>query len=575
MSLRKVHCTMKRRNGKAIPANYRALKGSDRTCVPGARRVGPADPDKQISVMIYVRRRTGQAPMPDHKPWTETPPDERSAISSEQFAQLYGASPEDLGKVIAFAEAHGLAVDEVNQERRQVTVSGTGSELNRAFHVDLGHYRHSKQEYLGHVGSIHLPTELAGIVESVLGLDNRRVAHPHVTGGRSGGVALTPRQVAHLYHFPMPLEASCQTIGVIELGGGYQLSDVAAFLSGLGLETPTITDVHVTRKNKMAGTLARPSSEDLETTFDIDIVASIASGAEIVVYFGDPSEAGFNATMSAAVSPGPGRKIPSVIACSWSGAEKNWSMAGVRTMNQTLADAAAKRITVLVASGDHGSDCKVGDGAAHVNYPASDPGVTACGGTHTTLLPLSHGTWNDGGRRPSHKHAAGATGGGVSDLTFPNQAGVPAWQKKAKIPKSVNDSHSGRGVPDIAGQASGYSGYIIQLYGQPTTKVIDPSSGFPFGPIGGTSSVAPLYAGLIAVINKRLGQQVGFLNPTLYHLAANPASVNVFTNINDGKNNQWSAGAADAAHSYSSGPGWDGCTGLGVINGHRLLAQLE
>jgi len=77
------------------------------------------------------------------------------------------------------------------------------------------------------------------------------------------------------------------------------------------------------------------------------------------------------------------------------------------------------------------------------------------------------------------------------------------------------------------------------------------------------------------VINKRLGQQVGFLNPTLYHLAANPASVNVFTNINDGKNNQWSAGAANAAHSYSSGPGWDGCTGLGVINGHRLLAQLN
>jgi len=90
----------------------------------------------------------------------------------------------------------------------------------------------------------------------------------------------------------MPLEASCQTIGVIELGGGYQLSDVAAFLSGLGLETPTITDVHVTRKNKMAGTLARPSSEDLETTFDIDIVASIASGAEIVVYLAIPVKLG-------------------------------------------------------------------------------------------------------------------------------------------------------------------------------------------------------------------------------------------------------------------------------------------
>jgi kumamolisin len=566
---------MKSRTAEAIPGNYGVLKGSERKCVPGAQRIRPVDPNKQISVLIYVRRRTGGAPMPDHQSWTETQPDKRAAISQEQFTQLYGASPEDLGKVIAFAEAHGLIVGEVNQERRQVIVTGTANELNGAFHVDLGHYRHSKDEFLGHVGAVHLPTELSGIVESVLGLDNRRVARPHVTGGRSGGLALTPRQVAHLYHFPTPLDASSQTIGIIELGGGYHLTDVSAFLSGLGLETPTITDVPVTRRNRMAGSLARPNNEDLETTFDIDIVASIASGAEILVYFGDPSEAGFNAAMSAAVSPGPGRKTPSVITCSWSGAEANWSAAGVRTMNQTLEDAAAKRITVLVASGDHGSDCKVGDGAAHVNYPASDPGATACGGTRTTLLPLSHGTWNDGGPRPGHKHPAGATGGGVSDLTFPNRSMVPAWQQKANIPKSVNDNHAGRGVPDIAGQASGYSGYVILLYGQPTTELIDPSSGFPLGQIGGTSSVAPLYAGLIAVINERLGQQVGFLNPTLYHLAANPASANIFAEINDGKNNHWSAGAADAAHSYSSGPGWDACTGLGVINGQRLLAHLE
>jgi len=65
--------------------------------------------------------------------------------------------------VIAFAEAHGLAVDEVNQERRQVTVSGTGSELNRAFHVDLGHYRHSKQNILGMLGPFIFPLNLQAL----------------------------------------------------------------------------------------------------------------------------------------------------------------------------------------------------------------------------------------------------------------------------------------------------------------------------------------------------------------------------------------------------------------------------
>ena len=139
----------------------------------------------------------------------------------------------------------------------------------------------------------------------------------------------------------------------------------------------------------------------------------------------------------------------------------------------------------------------------------------------------------------------------------------------------MNDGHVGRGVPDISGQASGYSGYVLTLYGQSTTAITNPNTGMPIGRIGGTSEVAPLYAGLTAVINAALNTQVGFLNPTLYALAEQPGFSGVFTDINDGVSNQWSAGAADAAHSYTSGPGWDACTGLGVINGAALLSNLQ
>lgn len=564
-----------KKNRVSAPMNYVALTGSERKPAKGATRVGAADPTERLSVRIYVRRRPDGPPMPDHEHWMKTPPGQRAFVSGEQFAQLYGASQEDLNKVQAFAASHGLSVVETNAESRQVVVSGTVAQMNEAFQVDLGQYESPTEKYRGREGQIQLPNDLVEIVQSVLGLDNRRVAQRHNVGGPAGAVALTPLQVASAYNFPSPLDATGQTVGIIELDGGYQDSDIKAFLSSLGLSLPTITPVPVTQNNTLAGSLANPISPDIEVALDIDVVAAIAQNADILVYFGDTTDSGFNAAMSAAINPGAGKTVPSVISCSWGGPEVGWTQMAANTMNQTLADAAVKGVTVFVASGDDGSDCNVGDGSAHVLYPTSDPGVTGCGGTFTILGPFSQGTWNDGGPQPPNDQPAGATGGGVSDLVFPSQPALPLWQQNANVPKSVNDNHVGRGVPDISGQASGYSGYVLTLYGELTTAIINPFTGSPIGPIGGTSEVAPLYAGLTAVMNAKLNQQVGFLNPSLYAFAEQPGFPPVFTDINDGVSNQWSAGAADAAHSYTSGPGWDACTGLGVIDGGALLSNLQ
>jgi Pro-kumamolisin, activation domain len=560
-----------------IPTNSVALTGSDRKPAMGAARVAPADPNEKLSIRIYVRRRPDGPPMPDQTYWAKTPPGKRTYVPKDQFAQLYGASQDDLNRVQEFAASHGLTVVETNVESRHVVLSGTVAQMNEAFKVDLGQYESPKEKYRGREGQIHLPSNLAHIVQSVLGLDNRKVAKHHNVGGPPGAVALTPLQVATAYNFPASLDATGQTVGIIELDGGYGPSDIKAFLATLGLPLPTITPVPVTQNNTPAGNLANPISSDIEVTLDIDVVAAIAQNADILVYFGDTSDAGFNAAMSAAISPGAGQPAsPSVISCSWAGPEIGWTTMAATTMNQTLADAAAKGITIFVASGDDGSDCNVGDGSAHVLYPASDPGATACGGTYTILGPFSEGTWNDGGPQPPNDQPAGATGGGVSTFVFPPQPALPLWQQNANVPKSVNDGTTvGRGVPDISGQASGYSGYVLTLYGQLTTAITNPFTGMPIGPIGGTSEVAPLYAGLISVINANLKQQVGFLNPTFYAFAEDPGFSSIFTDINDGVSNQWSLGVADAKHSYTSGPGWDPCTGLGVIDGSALLSNLQ
>ena len=154
--------------------------------------------------------------------------------------------------------------------------------------------------------------------------------------------------------------------------------------------------------------------------------------------------------------------------------------------------------------------------------------------------------WNDtffGGQ-------SGATGGGISDFF-----GQPTYQKGAGIPTSLNDGHVGRGVPDVAANASPNSGYPIIVNGAMSVG-------------NGMSASAPLWAGLIAVINAAIGDNVGFVNPLLYVLGSS-----AFRDIIG------PPGPADnglnGVAGYPAGPGWDACTGWGSINGNALLAGLQ
>jgi kumamolisin len=172
-----------------------------------------------------------------------------------------------------------------------------------------------------------------------------------------------------------------------------------------------------------------------------------------------------------------------------------------------------------------------------VDFPASSPYVLACGGTKLTLSGTkisSEQAWNELSANE------GATGGGVSEVFA-----LPSYQQSANVPKAPN-GFVGRGVPDVAGDADPETGYNVLVDGQQTV-------------IGGTSAVAPLWAGLLVRINQSLGKNVGYLNPLLY-------TKNVEATLHDitvGNNG-----------TYSAGPGWDACTGLGTPDGAALLAAL-
>jgi kumamolisin len=505
---------------------YVPVAGSERQPLAGARRVGPADPDELIEVSVYLK--PPQAPAPQA----------RRPLSRSEFGERHGARSEDLAAVEAFARENGLQVRSSDRARSQVVLAGTVAAMSRAFDVELHRYETDETAYRGRTGHVHVPAGLADVVTAVLGLDDRPQAEPRLVR-RDGPLAepapqpFSPLAVASLYDFPTSGTGSGQCIGIVELGGGYRDADLAAYFANLGIDGPSVSSVSV---DGASNSPSDANSDDVEVLLDIEVAGAVAPGARIVVYFAPNSDQGFADAVIAAAFDAVNK--PSVLSISWGSAESNWTPQATQAMDQALATAAALGITVCVASGDNGSSDGQGDGQAHVDFPSSDPHVLGCGGTQLLAADgaiASETTWND---------AYGATGGGVSDVF-----GVPGYQAGAGVPPSVNPGNrTGRGVPDVAGNADPATGFQILVDGQ---NIV----------VGGTSAVAPLWAGLIALINEQLAEPVGFFNPVLYEqVVAEGDGVTDVTGSGNG--------------AYQAGQGWDACTGLGTPRGEDLLAAL-
>jgi len=527
------------------------LTGSERSPMRGAREIGPANPNEQVEVTIRLRSRAGKKPIVGTENF-RLQPSQRRVMSRDEFEKAHGADTGDIARIKTFANDHKLKVVDESPARRTVILSGTVANVNDAFGVQLKQYEHPSGRYRGRTGPIHLPTELHDVVTGVFGLDNRPQAKPHFRRrqGKPGvrphdaaQLSYNPPQVASLYNFPTTsasgatLDGTGQCIALIELGGGFNPSDLSNYFGSLNLsKTPNVTAESVgDGSNNPTGDASGP---DGEVMLDIEVAGSIAPGANIVVYFADNTDAGFLNAITTAVHDQTNN--PSIVSISWGGPESTWTQQAMTSMDEAFQAAAAMGVTVCVAAGDDGSTDGVNDGLQHVDFPASSPNVLACGGTHLVASGnsiSSETVWNE------LANNEGATGGGISDV-FP----LPSYQSGAGVPPSANpNSNVGRGVPDVCGDADPTSGYNTLVDGQS-------------GVIGGTSAVAPLWAGLIALINQSVGKPVGFINPLLYQNASTATDFNDITSGNNG--------------AYSAGPGWDACSGLGSPIGTQIASVL-
>lgn len=506
-----------------MPEDRRPMKlpGSERTA-PEHDQVGGIDPELRATVSLYLRG----APPPE-------PGD--TALSRADFAGSFGADAQDVELLGRFAADHGLELGGVDLGRRRVELTGSLGALAAAFGTSLALYRAPDgTTYRGRSGALEVPTELAGVVTGVFGLDERPQAHPQFRPRTAATRQYSPVQVAAAYGVPGGLTGTGECVAIVELGGGFRPDDLAAYFSSLDLPEPKVEAVSVDGAGNAPSDAGGP---DGEVMLDIEVVGAVAPGARIAVYFAPNTDQGFLDAVSAAVHDRT--RQPSVVSISWGSAEGTWTSQATTEMEKAFAAAAAMGVTVTVAAGDHGSTDGVTDGRQHVDFPASAPHALGCGGTRLELtgnVISSETVWNDG-------PGQGATGGGVSDV-FP----LPSYQDAAGVPASANPGGKvGRGVPDVAGDADPDTGYVVRVDGRTMT-------------IGGTSAVAPLWAGLVALLNEGLGKPVGFVQPTLYAEGSGGALRDVV---------QGSNGA------YAAGPGWDPCTGLGSPDGSALLALLR
>jgi kumamolisin len=519
-------------------AKLTPISGSERQPVRGARLIQNSHPDQTIEVSVRIRSKA-EATREELKIALAQPGFRQ--MSRVEYENTHGADPADFDQIRKFAQEYGLKVIETGTDlaRRTVKLSGTVANLQKAFHVELKEYSHPNGNFRGRTGTLSVPAPYAEIITGVFGLDNRPQAEPHFRRlpqapgikAHAATASHDPTEVAQIYDFPQG-DGTGQCIGIIELGGGFQLDDISNYFSSLNLTPPQVISVSVDGGTNSPTT---PDSADGEVMLDIEVAGAIAPAAKIVVYFAPNTDQGFLDAITTAVHDSTNQ--PSVISISWGSAESNWTSQALTNFDQAFQSAAAMGVTVCVASGDNGSTDGVNDGNNHVDFPASSAFALGCGGTTLQAANqqiVNETVWDD---LPN----GGSTGGGVSNV-FP----LPTWQQGFEVPAPTVTS-GGRGVPDVAGDADPNTGYNILVDGE--TDVI-----------GGTSAVAPLWAGLIARLNQKMGKPVGYLNPLIYAQAVESAG---FHDITDGNNGAFSAAV-----------GWDPCTGLGSPDGAALETAL-
>jgi subtilase family serine protease len=567
------------------------LEGNVRPAVREAVDQGRMDGGTRLESVSLVFKRTAEQDAAIEKLLAEqqdpASPNYHKWLTPEQYADRFGLSTADVSKVVSWLQAEGFTVDRVARGRTSVFFSGTVSQIETIFRTEMHRYLVKGERHFANAVDPSVPAALAGVV---VGLGHLHDFAPkprlkaQLTGhfNLGGQHVLAPADFATIYDVPTGTTVgSGQSIVVVGQSAlhtsGTAFPDVDAFRTEFGL--PARSTTNFATPILAAGTDPGVVSGDVdEASIDVEWSAAVAPGAKVIyIYAGASSNGAFGAIQYAIDN----NSAP-IISTSFGTCEANLASTDVLQFIALGQQANAQGQTLVAAAGDFGAaDCDSlpqlpAQGGLAVDIPAALPYVTGVGGTEFTGDPsgasqywnatnganngsalkyIPETTWND----TAMNQMLDATGGGASILFS-----KPSWQTGTGVP-----SDGVRDVPDIALSGSNqHDPYVVCTGG--TT----PCSNALFG---GTSFGAPTFAGIVAILNQKIGatKGQGNVNPTLYSLAASAPSA--FHDITSG-NNIVPCGAATPncptsgtlQYGFSAGTGYDQVTGLGTLDVNAL-----
>ena len=530
-------------------------------------------------------------------------------LTPEQYGARFGLSSGDMAKVSGWLTSQGFTITGMARSSTFITFAGSVAQVQAAFSTSIHSLSLDGEQHVSNITDPVLPAAIAGVVNAVTGLNDFRMrprsrvrsvqvdpvnaANPLYTQTVSGVTSnyIAPADFHTIYDFN-PLLTSFNGAGFTVAVVGQTdpvLADVASFRAAAGLPasvpqtslcggTPNCTD-------------PGNSSQDIdESHIDMEWAGAAAPGATILYVYG--VDALLNA-MTGAID----NDVAPIISSSYGLCENFNTVAALNSLNQLFQEANVKGITVVSSAGDAGAtDCDefgLAVTGLNVDFPASSPFVTAAGGTMFTgdvstpgtywsatngtggssaLMYIPEQPWNEttpaGGLTPG-----GAGGGGVSAFFA-----KPSWQLVNTTEPGNTPNDSSRDVPDIAfNAASNHDGYIVCSQGSCVNGFLSASGALNV--FGGTSFVAPSFAGLIAVVEQKLGgtpnKGIGIVNPILYGLANGGNYSTIFHDITTGNNSvPCSQGTPNCPNGgsigYNAGVGYDLASGLGTIDANAL-----
>ena len=557
----------------------------------GMKLVFQLTPEQQSSLDTLLRQQLDRS-SPNYHQW----------LTPEQYAARFGVSPSDLARVTVWLRQRGFAAILAARSRTWISFNGSAAQVEAAFHTPIHRYVVNGAMHYANATEPSLPSAFHGVVMAIGSLNDFRPkphaivrnVHPHFTSELSGKHFLAPDDFATIYNiqglYGSGINGSSEAIAVM---GQTDLStdsnhnnqyDVQTFRSVSNLPAADLQVVLVPGQSDPGS----DNAEQDEANLDLEWSGAVARNAKLI--YVNSNNALFTSLQYAV-----DQNLAPVLSISYGLCEAMLSSGDVATLTAMGQQANTQGQTIVSSSGDSGAaDCDYSSdpnnpvkSATHgyaVDIPASLPYVTGMGGTEfsegddtgatqywagtnngnsgSALSYIPEMVWND----TATDGSLSATGGGVSTLFT-----KPSWQTGAGVPADGQ-----RDVPDVALSSSAdHDGYLICSRSSCVNGYRRNDANQTLNVIGGTSTAAPTFAGIVTLLVQQTNQPQGNVNPILYGLAA--TTPNAFHDITTGDNMvPCTMGTKDCPNGgsigYSAGPGYDLTTGLGSVDVGALAA---